>query len=1765
MRKLSVLTILSVSALALVGQGAQTQGQAPPPEVPDEVLVQFARTAPQGRRTAILTAESATEIERFDTLDIHLARLPKGRDVAQTLVSLLRNPDVLAAQPNYIREIVGTAVGPPPNDPLWLDGTLWGLQKIQAQAVWTGYTAGNGSVVIADIDTGVNYNHPDLAANMWHNPGEIPGDGIDNDLNGKVDDIYGIDTANNDRDPMDDNGHGTHTAGTVAGVGNNGVGVAGVNWNAKILACKFLAANGSGSDSNAAACFNYVVALRNKGINIRVTNNSWGGLRGNGPVPTVLQSAIDAAGQAGILNVVAAGNNNGTNIDTTPFDPASLPSPSILAVAASDQSDARAGFSNVGVTSVDLAAPGVSITSTYGSGYAALNGTSMATPHVAGAAALLSSIDPTLPMDSLKTVLINSVDHLPAWTGVVASGGRLNLLNAATAIGAPPATRVNVALASNGGTVAASSTISPSYPASGVNNGDRRGLSWGSGGGWNDGTAGTWPDSLEVTFNGTKTIDEVDVFSLQDNYASPADPTVNLTFTQYGLTDFEVQYWNGSAWLTIPGATASGNNLVWRKFTFNAVATSKIRVSITGALAGYSRLTEVEAYTPAAANNPPSVSLTAPAAGAPFTAPATVNFAATAGDTDGTVTSVAFFANGAQVGSDATSPYTFAWSNVASGTYNLTAVATDNGGATTTSATVSITVNPSAAKTNVALATNGATALASSTFSAAYPATGAINGDRKGLNWGAGGAWNDGTSSTWPDWLEVDFASTQTIDEVDVFTLQDNYASPVDPTLATTFSQYGIRDFEVQYWNGSAWATVPGSSVTANTQVWRQFTFAALSTSKIRVWVIGALNGYSRITEVEAYSTGVAPNVPPTVSLTAPSPGATYTAPATINFAATAGDTDGSVTGVAFYANGAPVGTDTTSPYTFSWTPVSAGPYTLTAVATDNVGATTTSSAVNVTVNPSGGPVNVALASNGATALASSTISGGYPASGAINGDRRGLNWGAGGGWNDTSANTYPDWLEIDFASSQSISEIDVFTVQDNFSSPSDPTAGMTFTQYGIRDFELQYLNGATWTTIPGTTVTGNNLVWRKFTFSSITTSKIRVWVTSASNGYSRIAEVEAYTAGAPPANTPPTVSITAPSAGSSYTAPAAINVTANAGDTDGSVASVAFYANGSLLGTDTTSPYAFSWSSVPAGSYNLTAIATDNGGATTTSAPVGVTVNPGATHSNVALASNGGIATASSAYSGAFPASAAIDGDRRGLNWGAGGGWNDATASAWPDWLEVDFATSQTIGEIDVFTVQDNFSAPADPTPAMTFSLYGLRDFEVQYWNGSAWTPVPGGTFTSNSFVWRQVTFSPVTTTKVRVWVTSALGSYSRITEVEAYTSPAPLAPPLLTSSTIGLRADFVGTLGAGGNATSPVVAGSQLLLLNQAGSLYRWDGTAAQTILTAAAAPQGVSPLGSESILNVAANSAGNPLYVMFTSSTAPAGVPQVPSPRPGADAWQVLYRYAFSGTALSSPQAIVALQVRSDGHTGGGMLALDTGPVLFATGDNGDAGEDGRQYAQDATNHLSKILRIDPATGTVAVLASGVRNVQRLFLNPNNGDPRVEFADLGGAISEEFNSVRLADLLAPPVENFGWGRNAADNLAREGTFYIDPAGAVTGAAPTPEAGFIQPVAQFGREGAPLVAVTGPVSSGASFTNITALFGDLPTGNVLAVTGVAGTANQTVYRVNLVNTSLAPVTLAGLAGGRPDPRFFLFPDGTAGVLLERTGSFYRLTQISQ
>ncbi len=467
LKALAVVVLLGLGGVAPLGQQPADRVGA----VEDEILVKFRPQADDARRDAALESVGGRRIKRFKDLDIDHVRIPRGRRAQDAVAAIRANADVVAAQPNYLRSITSP---PPPNDFFWINDTangFWALKHIQTDLVWSTYTTGSSSIVIADIDTGVKYTHPDLAANMWINPGEIAGNGVDDDVNGYVDDVHGINvlgTALTEGNPMDDNGHGTHTAGTFGAVGNNHIGTGtgegtatvGVNWNAKILACKFLDANGNGSDAGAIECFNYITAMKNRGINIRVSNNSWGGYRNTSlPFPQLLKDAVDAAGNAGIINIFAAGNGGadfiGDNIDVMPHDPASFDSPSIVSVASSDQADARAASSNFGAVSVDLAAPGVQILSTWrgantnqictsNCAYARISGTSMATPHVAGVAALLVAQSPSLPVSGIKALLLDNVTPLAPWSGVVATGGRLNAFNAATALNVNPLPTVSI-------------------------------------------------------------------------------------------------------------------------------------------------------------------------------------------------------------------------------------------------------------------------------------------------------------------------------------------------------------------------------------------------------------------------------------------------------------------------------------------------------------------------------------------------------------------------------------------------------------------------------------------------------------------------------------------------------------------------------------------------------------------------------------------------------------------------------------------------------------------------------------------------------------------------------------------------------------------------------------------------------------------------------------------------------------------------------------------------------------------------------------------------------------------------------------------------------------------------------------------------------------------------------------------------------------------------------------------------------------------------
>ncbi len=426
---------LGMSCLALLALVFAVAGGSPSPaaangqghglaaHVPGEILIKFQPGARGLDRANAQAQLNASKVRSFHT-GAEKWRLGPGVTVEQALDRMKKNPHVKYAEPNYIVSVDVT-----PNDPRFNE--LWGMLNtgqtggtpdadIDADMAW-GVSRGSRSVVVGVIDTGVDYNHPDLAANIWTNPGEIPGNGIDDDGNGFVDDVHGYDFINNDGDPFDDNGHGTHVSGTIGGVGNNGVGVVGVNWEVSIMGLKFLSSGGSGSTDDAVRAVEYATMM-----GVDLTSNSWGG----GGFSQTLYDAIAAAGAAEIPFVAAAGND-GVNNDVSPHYPSSYDLTNLISVAATDHNDQIASFSNWGLVSVDIGAPGVDILSTLpGNSYGAYDGTSMATPHVAGVVALLKSRFPNIPAAQVKQALMLRADPIPALSTTgshpVASGGRLN-------------------------------------------------------------------------------------------------------------------------------------------------------------------------------------------------------------------------------------------------------------------------------------------------------------------------------------------------------------------------------------------------------------------------------------------------------------------------------------------------------------------------------------------------------------------------------------------------------------------------------------------------------------------------------------------------------------------------------------------------------------------------------------------------------------------------------------------------------------------------------------------------------------------------------------------------------------------------------------------------------------------------------------------------------------------------------------------------------------------------------------------------------------------------------------------------------------------------------------------------------------------------------------------------------------------------------------------------------------------------------------------
>lgn len=424
-------------ALSTPGQGGSGADPGGAGFAPGQILVKLKDDVPADSIASVNRRNDASLEEKIPHSRVSVVDLPEDLSVSEAIKSYEDSPEVEYAEPNYVYQLADYP--PTPNDPSF--PKMYDLENrgqyggtfdadIDAPEAWDATT---GSAVVAVIDTGIDINHRDLKDNIWTNPGEIAGNKIDDDDNGYVDDVHGWDFHDDDNTVYDgarQDTHATHVAGTIAAEGNNDVGVTGVTWQAKIMPLKVVDTDdqfGIHTDDVIAA-IRY--AVRNGAA---ISNNSWGG----GNYGQILLDEIRAADQAGHLFVAAAGNGGadfvGDDNDSKPFYPASYDSDNIISVAASNNEDKLTSFSNYGATSVDLAAPGKQILSTYPDDtYGYGEGTSMATPHVSGAAALIKSKSPQSSDEAMRSSILGSVDEKPSLTGKVATGGRLN---AAKAVG----------------------------------------------------------------------------------------------------------------------------------------------------------------------------------------------------------------------------------------------------------------------------------------------------------------------------------------------------------------------------------------------------------------------------------------------------------------------------------------------------------------------------------------------------------------------------------------------------------------------------------------------------------------------------------------------------------------------------------------------------------------------------------------------------------------------------------------------------------------------------------------------------------------------------------------------------------------------------------------------------------------------------------------------------------------------------------------------------------------------------------------------------------------------------------------------------------------------------------------------------------------------------------------------------------------------------------------------------------------------------------
>ena len=461
---------LGLSGLVAVTPATATAAPAPQASAAsaaapaDELVVGYAAGATPAEHSRARGRASASFAERVvaasaDRTEVELVRLPQGKDRDQAVAELQSDPAVAYAEPNWTYSVQGkpTAGGKPvaggtATPDYFTNGSLFGMYGdasapanqygSQAAEAWARGSVGSQAVYVGVIDEGIQFTHPDLAANVWTNPGDSTFNGVDDDGNGFVDDVHGWDFAGNDssvydggtRGSLDD--HGTHVSGTIGAVRENATpttavptaaapqtGVVGVNQNVTLISGKFLGSTG-GALVDAVRAVDYFTDLKTKqGLNIVATNNSWGG----GGFSQTLLDAITRANTASILFVAAAGNS-GTDNDVTASYPSNYDVANVIAVAAIDSSGGLASFSQYGARTVDLGAPGVGVWSTTAfNGYSSYSGTSMATPHVTGAAALYASTHPGASAATIKAAILGSVAPTPSLAGKTVTGGRLNV------------------------------------------------------------------------------------------------------------------------------------------------------------------------------------------------------------------------------------------------------------------------------------------------------------------------------------------------------------------------------------------------------------------------------------------------------------------------------------------------------------------------------------------------------------------------------------------------------------------------------------------------------------------------------------------------------------------------------------------------------------------------------------------------------------------------------------------------------------------------------------------------------------------------------------------------------------------------------------------------------------------------------------------------------------------------------------------------------------------------------------------------------------------------------------------------------------------------------------------------------------------------------------------------------------------------------------------------------------------------------------------